>query len=210
MLWASRLDREKRPDLLPRIANHLALLAPDMRIDIFGSAVLGAFDPRCLAGLPNLVYRGSFEGFASLDHSAYDAFVYTTAYGGMPNVVLEAIAAGLPVIAPDVGGIGEIIVGGESGLLLPALSGTEEMAAAYADAVARLADDPALRARLATGALRRLERRHAPAAFAEAARAIFGDPREDATMRRLDPAAGRVGMRGEKPRGEAVLLTEAL
>ncbi len=92
----------------------------------------------------------------------------------MPNVVLEAIAAGLPVIAPDIGGIGEIIVDGDSGLLLPALTDDDEMAAAYAAAIIRLTDDSALRGRLATGALKRLADRHDPAVFTTAVRTIFG------------------------------------
>jgi glycosyltransferase involved in cell wall biosynthesis len=151
VLWASRLDRSKRPELLARIAKKLE--TSDIRIDVFGSPVLDAFNPSCFAGSGNLFYRGAYDGFAALDHSAYDAFLYTTASDGMPNVVLEAIAAGLPVIAPDIGGIGEIIVDGESGLLLPALEDDDEMAAAYAAAITRLADDSALRAKLATGAL---------------------------------------------------------
>jgi glycosyltransferase involved in cell wall biosynthesis len=172
VLWASRLDRQKRPELLPRIARKLEI--SDIRIDVFGGAVLDAFNPNCFAGLANLSYRGAYDGFSALDHSAYDAFLYTTAFDGMPNVVLEAIAAGLPVIAPDIGGIGEIIADGDSGLLLPALQDDDEMAAAYAAAIIRLAEDPALRARLVTGALRRLADRHDPVAFTKAVHDIFG------------------------------------
>jgi len=61
--------------------------------------------------------------------------------------------AGLPVIAPDVGGIAEIIVDGDSGLFLPTLANDYETAAAYAAAIVRLADDPALRAKLVACAL---------------------------------------------------------
>jgi glycosyltransferase involved in cell wall biosynthesis len=173
VLWASRLDRQKRPALLPHIAAKLRQLGSDIRIDVFGSTVLNRFRLGRLRGCRNLSYRGGFDGFAVLDH-AYDAFVYTSAFDGMPNVILEAIAAGLPVIAPDVGGIREIIVDGESGLLLPSLTDDAEMAAAYAAAIVRLADNGALRAKIVAGALKRLVDRHSPAAFAEAARAIFG------------------------------------
>jgi glycosyltransferase involved in cell wall biosynthesis len=173
LLWASRLDRQKRPELLPRIASKLNRLAPEMHIDVFGGTVVDAFSLGSLAGLSNLSYRGAYDGFAALDYGAYDAFVYTSVWDGMPNVVLEAIAIGLPVIAPDVGGIGEIIIDGESGLLLPSLTNNDEMAAAYAAAIVRLANDAALRAKLVASALRRLADRHSPAAFAKAAHDIF-------------------------------------
>jgi glycosyltransferase involved in cell wall biosynthesis len=124
--------------------------------------------------LHNLSYWGACDGFAALDYSAYDAIVCPAAFDGMPDVILAAMAAGVPVIAQDVGMIGEIIVDGDSGLLLPALTNDDEIAAAYALAIVRLTNDPALRAKLATGALRRLVDRHSPVAFADAAHAIFG------------------------------------
>jgi len=210
VLWASRLDRSKRPELLPHIAKELKRLASDIQIDVFGSAVLDTFSLSHLAGLPNVAYRGTYDGFAALDHSAYGAFVYTTAFDGMPNVILEAIAAGLPVIAPDVGGIGEIIVDGDSGLLLPALTNDDEMAAAYVAAIVRLADDPALRAKLVAGALRRLVERHGPTAFAEATRAIFGSREAGATKQCPHSAAAGTRSLDEKGHDEPSLVAGML
>lgn len=165
VLWASRLDPEKRPELVPRIADRLAARDPAIRIEMHGRAVLGAFDTALLDGKANLAWHGGYEDFGALDPAAHDAFVYTSWYDGMPNAVLEAIAAGLPVIAPDVGGIGEIVQDGVSGILLPSVADEDAAAEAYAEAILRLAGDPALRCRLATEALRRLQRRHAPAAY---------------------------------------------
>jgi len=210
VLWASRLDRQKRPDLLSHIAKKLKRIGSDMHIDVFGTAVLDTFELSCLSGLDNLSYQGSYDGFATLDHRAYGAFVYTTVWDGMPNVVLEAIAAGLPVIAPEVGGIGEIIVDGESGLLLPALTDDDEMAAAYAGAIVRLADDSALRAKLVAGALRRLVERHSPAAFAEAAYAIFGNREVGVTRGPPLSAARRTRSSDEERPGEPALVVRML
>ena len=67
---------------------------------------------------------------------------------GLPNVALEAMAAGKPVVGSRVGGIPELVRDGENGLLVP-----EKDPAALAGALVLLAHDPALRARLGASGL---------------------------------------------------------
>jgi len=50
---------------------------------------------------------------------ACDVFVLNSTYEGLPHVLLEAMAAGLPVIATAVGGSGEVVEHGINGLLIP-------------------------------------------------------------------------------------------
>jgi glycosyltransferase involved in cell wall biosynthesis len=69
---------------------------------------------------------------------------------GFSNVVLESLAAGLPVVATDVGGNAEAIEEGESGYLVP----RGDMRA-FAERLARLIADPALRGRMAQRARQR-------------------------------------------------------
>ena len=70
-----------------------------------------------------------------------------------PTTVLEAMASGRPVVATTTGGIIDVIVDGENGLLVP--PGDEKQ---LAEAMARLLNDADLRARLATGAQQRVQR----------------------------------------------------
>ncbi len=69
-------------------------------------------------------------------------------------VLLEAMAAARPVVATPVGGTPELVVDGETGLLVPA--GDVD---ALADALRRLLDDPELAARMGEAGRRRVEER---------------------------------------------------
>jgi glycosyltransferase involved in cell wall biosynthesis len=80
-----------------------------------------------------------------------DIFLLTSLFEGLPRVVLQAIAASVPVVATDTGGVAEVVSHGESGLLVP-----PGQPAAAADAVVALAGDPGTRARFAAAALSRL------------------------------------------------------
>lgn len=70
---------------------------------------------------------------------ACDIFVLPSLWEGMPNVMLQAFAAGCPVVATDVGGVGEFLQDEETGLLVPKAD-----AGALAEALKRLLKDKTL------------------------------------------------------------------
>jgi glycosyltransferase involved in cell wall biosynthesis len=90
-----------------------------------------------------------------------DVFVLPTLADCFPLVVQEALAAGLPVVATAVGAIGEAVLDGVTGLLVPPGD-----ARALAGAVYTLAQDPALRASMGAAGRRMAEERFDSAANA--------------------------------------------
>jgi glycosyltransferase involved in cell wall biosynthesis len=70
-------------------------------------------------------------------------FVLASIWEGLPGSVLEAMAAGLPVVGTNVNGIREIVVPGQTGLLVP-----PDDADALAEALDALLSDADLRARM--------------------------------------------------------------
>lgn len=109
ILWASRFAPEKCLHLLLQIAAQ----RPQYQFMVFGSddgvsAELAAVSD-ALAQLPNVTKADGYDEFAALPVQACDAFLYTSSSDGMPNVVIEAVANGLPIVAPDVGGVAELV-----------------------------------------------------------------------------------------------------
>jgi glycosyltransferase involved in cell wall biosynthesis len=125
VLWAGRLDKQKRADLLFDIAEQM----PDVRFCVFGSAVTDGEVP--MRPLPNVDFRGEFRAPSELfREGGYHAYVYTSHEDGLPNILLEIGAYGVPIVAPAIGGIPELI-SDETGILLSA----EADANAYATAL---------------------------------------------------------------------------
>ena len=84
---------------------------------------------------------------------AADVFLLTSISEGIPVTVIEAMAAGLPVVSTDVGGVAEIVLAQQTGML--ATAGDD---GALADAILRLAEDPDLRREMGRQGRRRAEK----------------------------------------------------
>lgn len=174
ILWASRVDREKRCDLLPRIAQLLYNSDPEVRIEMFGGVIERTRHLLPPENAPSLTYCGPFDDFSNLSALGHEIFLYTSWYDGMPNVVLEAMASGKTVVAPDVGGIGDAVVDGKTGILLPSDKSDARMAKAYADAILALLSDPARSATLGRNAQTYINEARTPQRMDATLRELFG------------------------------------
>ncbi len=85
---------------------------------------------------------------------AFDLFVLTSSWEGLPNVIMEAMCAKLPVIATDVGGVSELIENAATGLLVE-----KDDLKGLVDAIKRLVGDAGLRASLGGAARHEMENR---------------------------------------------------
>ncbi|MCK8436875.1 glycosyltransferase family 1 protein [Streptomyces sp. D2-8] len=165
-LWPRGVDTERfRPDrrdealrreLAPNgelIVGYVGRLAPEKQVELLAGAcglegvrvVIvgdGPSRPGLEQALPGAVFLGRRTGddlariFASLD-----AFVHTGPFETFCQTVQEAMASGLPVVAPAAGGPLDLVAHGHTGLLVPPRDAT-----AVRDAVRSLAADPGLRA----------------------------------------------------------------
>ena len=179
LLAAGRLVEKKG---YPVLLDALALLARQghaVTCRIVGAGPLRA-DLEARARALGIAGTISFDGALSHESvaGAYrdaDAFVQCSVVlpdgdrDGVPNVVLEAMASGLAVVASDVAGIPEAVVDGVTGFLVPPSD-----PAAVADRTARLVENPALAHRLgAAGRSRVLERFDRAAAVRNVARLML-------------------------------------
>jgi glycosyltransferase involved in cell wall biosynthesis len=165
------VERKRHQDLLE------ALAALDRDGRHFRAVLVGSGatldDMRALAGRLGLDGRVELPGQVApgrVRDLIGDAAVVclTSTFEGMPGTLMEAMARGVAVVGTDVGGTNELIVDGESGLLVPACD-----AGALTRALARVLDDGVLRARLAAGGRRRMEEHFSLDVMVEAKDGLF-------------------------------------
>jgi glycosyltransferase involved in cell wall biosynthesis len=98
----------------------------------------------------------------------FDVFVLPSITEGMPNAVLEAMVAGIPVVASRVGGVPEIVQDGETGLLIEPESPSD-----LARALIRLGRDAPLRLSLARNARAMVASRFNPRREVDETEAVY-------------------------------------
>ena len=149
-----RLSKQKDHGLLIRAFSRLAAEYPQVCLQIFGEGEERAELERLIArlGLCGRVrLMGSTDNVLAQMRQS-DMFVLSSAYEGLPNALMEAMAAGLPCVSTRCPtGPGDLIDDGENGILVPVGDET-----AMADAMRKLMEDSGLRKRLGTNARQKI------------------------------------------------------
>lgn len=164
ILSVGRLEAQKGQKRLIAAFAKAAETRPELTLRIFGE---GRLEPALKAqaqatGFADRIEILPFTHEIEREYKEADLFVLASDYEGFGNVILEALAKGLPVIATDCRfGPREILAPGtpvtdqvkkmeihEFGILTPLCTKEEESIAQLTDAICRLCDDDELRARL--------------------------------------------------------------
>ena len=170
VLGVGRLSPQKNFGLFLETACQISREFPQTRFEIAGtgpeatilenrSAALGLGD--------RLTFLGHVEDTRALYARAH-ALLITSRFEGTPLALLEAMAMRLPIVAPRLDGIGEIVTHERDGLLVE--NGTS---ADYAAAMARLIREPALGVRLASAAAITVRERFSAQIMAAEVEAIY-------------------------------------
>jgi glycosyltransferase involved in cell wall biosynthesis len=151
---AGRIERVKRIDVLLVALPELLMQLPQTRLVIAGE---GSLKERLqmLAqdlGVAHAVTWAGFRRDMPRLLAAIDIYVQSSINEGLPLSILEAMAAGKAVVATRVGGSNEVIVDGETGILVP-----PESPSAISEAVLWLLAHPERRAELAWAARESVE-----------------------------------------------------
>ena len=172
LLYVGSLTPEKDPLAAARIATEAARSSP-LTLRVVGSGPLQSALEEVAASTGDLLELVGTVADVKEHLSWCDILLLTSRTEGLPGVVLEAMGAGRPVVAFDVGALAEVVEHGSSGLLL-----TPGSISAGVDAVGQLAGNGELRIQMGVAARQTIQSRflmdRAVAAFDDVLRSQLG------------------------------------
>jgi glycosyltransferase involved in cell wall biosynthesis len=172
ILWASRVCREKNPELLAKISGLLD--GAGIHIDAYGEIQDPKYSKQFFSKLKNVTYHGAYDSISHIPVECFDGFLYTSISDGLPNILLEIAARGLPIIASAVGGVPDLI-NDKTGFLITNAENPES----YVDAIKFICNNDEIAEEKAKEAKKVIEKRHSWDAFIDSVNESFkkGDPR---------------------------------
>lgn len=174
LVTVGRLSPEKNQALMLRAFRRALDVHPELTLTIAGSgpeeAALQTLS-RELQLDESVQFLGHIDDVSPVLEDG-DIFLLSSRYEGLPVAMLEAMAAGLPIVSADVGGVSDLVTDGENGFLVPS-----EDADAMAEEILHLVETPALRVQMGTRSeqiAERFDRRYAAEAYLSLYRSYTG------------------------------------
>ncbi len=194
VLTVGRLSREKAHIDLLAAFKHLQDSNPDIspKLVIVGDGPeRGGLEAaaRTYGLTERVIFAGQVSGEINRFYAAADVFALSSHSEGSPNVVLEAMAANIPIVATAVGGVPEILEDNDNALLVPVND-----PAAMAAALARILNDQALAERLTKNSAALVATRFTPEQYARSLTGIYREVSEGKKVANQNPDES-----GERP-----------
>jgi glycosyltransferase involved in cell wall biosynthesis len=136
LLYVGRISKEKDLNLLAEV---VPLLREQLGQDAFSIALVGDGPYRVELEklIPEAVFTGALTGkILGTAYASADLFVFPSTTDTYGNVVVEAMASGLPAVVSDIGGPRELIKNSRLGMILPA-----RQAGAWAEGLSKMLND---------------------------------------------------------------------
>jgi glycosyltransferase involved in cell wall biosynthesis len=183
----SALRPEKAHDLALEAISLLRGVFPQLRLLIVGQGASGDRIAQLASPLGDSVVMAGARSDVMRCFDAFDICLHPSRAEAFPTTLIEAMAASVPVLATNVGGIPEIVSDGQTGVLVPAHPSAEVLAGALAD----LLGDPARRRALGSAGRQKYEREFTARPWVQSTRALY-----DQVI-----AESRVGVSGRRRAG---------
>jgi glycosyltransferase involved in cell wall biosynthesis len=166
---------------------------PSLRLVVAGDGPLRPSLERAAASLGDRVVFAGYRPDVMAVLDAADVLVQPSRADAFPTAILEAMAASVPVVATDVGGIGELVRDGVTGTLVAG----PPLAPAFAAALAALLEDGARRRRLGSAGRQRFEQEFTAAHWVQRLREVYVEVLHGS-------ARASLGLRGTRTRNAAL------
>jgi glycosyltransferase involved in cell wall biosynthesis len=199
----SSLRPEKGHDVALDTVRALLARFPSLRLVVAGDGPLRPSLERAAATLGDRVVLAGYRPDILAVLDAVDVLIQPSRADAFPTAILEAMAASVPVVAADVGGIGELVRDGVTGTLVPGPPSTS----AFATALAPLLEDGGRRRRLGRAGRERFEQEFTAARWVQRLREVYVEVLEERRAARNGlhgSARASAALRGTRTRNAAL------
>jgi len=105
ILWIGRLSDQKGPELLVEISTILR----DIEFHVYGPPGNSSESENIINGhYPNIIYQGVYSHLDEVAVDQFECYLSTSQWEGLPTILIQIMALGMPVVTSRVGGVGEL------------------------------------------------------------------------------------------------------